>query len=382
MVSSYSLSTHTRIGHLDLMARRVEAASLKNFEHTKKRYDTSTNEWKELEQLIWHACYREFRDDAYDPFVEDKNLPSAASKLLELSSERLAAMVSDWIRVGFAQGNFNADNCLLGGKTMDYGPFGFLEEFNPLFAKWTGSGKHFGFLNQPSAGLANYQVLVESVVPVIVAARDINENPDKTIETFMLSAQDTFQRNVDETFRCKLGLEAESDIGDDLWQSLQSLMIKSRVDWTLFWRQLTYVARDHSKMDTSTKTDYEDVMASLEGLGEGRTNDVSPFYLDLSPELRREWLSWLEQWSIALDRAGLLEGAYDKMRKINPKFVLREWMLVDAYTSAADEDLAILQELYELIQRPYDEGTTQDVLSYYRRAPDASLTAGGTAFMS
>jgi serine/tyrosine/threonine adenylyltransferase len=364
------------------MARRVEAASLKNFEQTNKRYDTSTNEWKELEQLIWHACYREFRDDAYFPFVEDKDLPSAASKLLELSSERLAVMVADWIRVGFAQGNFNADNCLVGGKTMDYGPFGFLEEFNPLFAKWTGSGKHFGFLNQPSAGLANYQVLVESVVPVIVAARDINEDPDKTIEKFMLAAQDTFQRKMDETFRCKLGLEAESDIGDDLWQSLQSLMAKSRVDWTLFWRQLTYVARDHSKMDTSTKADYEDVMASLEGLGEGRTNDVSPFYLELSPELRREWLSWLEQWSIALDQAGLLDGAYDKMRKINPKYVLREWMLVDAYTSAADEDLAILQKLYELIQRPYEEGTARDVLSYYRRATDASLTSGGTAFMS
>lgn len=44
-------------------------------------------------------------------------------------------MVSNWVRVGFAQGNFNADNCLVGGKTMDYGPFGFMEEFHPLFAK-------------------------------------------------------------------------------------------------------------------------------------------------------------------------------------------------------------------------------------------------------
>ena len=53
-----------------------------------------------------------------------------------------------WLRVGFCQGNFNADNCLVGGRTMDYGPFGWLERYDPMFAKWTGSGEHFAFINQ------------------------------------------------------------------------------------------------------------------------------------------------------------------------------------------------------------------------------------------
>jgi serine/tyrosine/threonine adenylyltransferase len=95
-------------------------------------------EWKELEQLVWHACYREFRDEAYTPFVDKNDIASAATVMLERSAERLAQMTSEWIRVGFCQGNFNADNCLVGGHTMDYGPFGFMEEYNPLFAKWTG----------------------------------------------------------------------------------------------------------------------------------------------------------------------------------------------------------------------------------------------------
>jgi serine/tyrosine/threonine adenylyltransferase len=136
-------SSFTRVGHLDLFSRRAEKKSMQNSEQTESRYDTSTLEWKELEDMIWHACYREFREDAYDPFFDD-NIVSAATVLLNKSAENLAAMVAHWLRVGFAQGNFNADNCLVSGKTMDYGPFGFMEEYNPVFAKWTGSGEHFG----------------------------------------------------------------------------------------------------------------------------------------------------------------------------------------------------------------------------------------------
>ena len=362
------------------MSRRAEAANHRNYEKTEKRYDTTTNEWKELEEIIWHACYREYREEAYDPFIEKKDIAGAASKFLELAAENIATMVVNWVRVGFAQGNFNADNCLVGGKTMDYGPFGFLEEYDPLFAKWTGSGQHFGFMNQPSAGLANYQVLVTSVFPVIAATRDVNEDEDKTVESInsiMAAAQVTFQQKLDEMFRMKMGLNADSDVGDDLWETLQPLMRKSRVDWTLFWRQLTYVARDHADMETSTMDDYEDVMKTLEGTG-----NSSPFYEELSPELRRQWLAWLEQWCISLDQSNLLKGAYDRMRKVNPKYVLREWMLVDAYTSADNEDMKPLHELYELIQRPYEEGSEQEIKEYYRRAPDRSLTTGGTAFMS
>jgi uncharacterized protein YdiU (UPF0061 family) len=104
-----------RIGHLDLFARRVEQQSVQTADTT--LYDTSTPEWKELEDMIWHACYRECRETAYDPYYKDKDLESAASVLLKESAEKISTMVAEWIRVGFAQGNFNADNCLVGGRT-------------------------------------------------------------------------------------------------------------------------------------------------------------------------------------------------------------------------------------------------------------------------
>lgn len=113
-----------RVGHIDLFARRVEeASSVKGSSSSngssKKAnlYDTSTLQWKELEEIIWHACYREYKETAYDPFYEQKDLASAATVLLNESAERLAKMVAGWVRVGFTQGNFNADNCLVGGRT-------------------------------------------------------------------------------------------------------------------------------------------------------------------------------------------------------------------------------------------------------------------------
>ena len=88
------------------------------------------------------------------------------------------------------------------------------------------------------------------------------------------------------------------------------------------------------------------------------------------------------------------------MRLANPKYVLREWMLVESYSKAApassqlpsmpftlpkpsgDGDESMIHELFELIKNPYDEGTAEQDEKYYRRAPDAALKAGGTAFMS
>ena len=365
-----------RVGHLDLFSRRAQLESMKNAETTDSNFDTSTLAWKELEQMIWHACYREYRAEAYDPFIDSKDIVSAANVLLEKAAERLATMVAGWIRVGFAQGNFNADNCLVGGRTMDYGPFGFLEEYNPVFAKWTGSGEHFGFMNQPSAGFANYQVLVESVVPVICAQTGTEAAP--TAKAILEKAVDVFQAKVDEVFRVKLGFEPDMDVGDDVWASLEPLLQKSRCDWTLFFRQLTYVLRDFAD---SESFDYQAMLETIEGK-ETQREGSSPFYEPLSSELRREWFDWIELWRNAIISSGAINGAFDRMKSTNPKYVLREWMLVEAYSAASDAEEAELFYLYDLIQRPYDEGSESEVRKYYRRAPAEALMAGGTAYMS
>ena len=79
--------------------------------------------------MMWHACYREFYRSAYAPHREARDAKGAAVALMEGSMAKLAKMVGGWVRVGFVQGNFNADNCLVGGRTMDYGPFGFVDVY-------------------------------------------------------------------------------------------------------------------------------------------------------------------------------------------------------------------------------------------------------------
>ena len=91
--------------------------------------------------IVEHLIEREYKDeiDQLQPFNEQ------VIELAILFRGRLTALVANWIRVGYCQGNFNSDNCSAGGFTLDYGPFGFCEEFDSKFQPWTGGGEHFHF---------------------------------------------------------------------------------------------------------------------------------------------------------------------------------------------------------------------------------------------
>ncbi|MEM6732793.1 MAG: protein adenylyltransferase SelO family protein, partial [Myxococcota bacterium] len=130
-ISTRVASSFLRVGQLELFARRAR----KN-EHPKAM--------QELEQILVHIIEREYRNEI------SKELP-LGDQLLQLAlafRERLTTLVANWIRVGYCQGNFNSDNCAVGGFTLDYGPFGFMEVFDPQFQPWTGGGTHFAFFNQ------------------------------------------------------------------------------------------------------------------------------------------------------------------------------------------------------------------------------------------
>jgi uncharacterized protein YdiU (UPF0061 family) len=411
-----------RIGHIDLFARRaIQQASImnNNKNNNKSLYNTESLQWKEYEKIIWHACLREYKQVAYDPYIANQDIASAARVLLQESAKTIANMVAQWIRVGFSQGNFNADNNLVSGITMDYGPFGYVEEYDPLFAKWTGSGNHFGFMNQMSAGFTNYNVLVESVVPVIIARQQrpqTTTTPDATTTTvsdvetvaqeFLEPAAQIFNEALDRVFRIKLGFDETNERADPLWERLELLMRASRVDYTLFFRELTYfvqsVLHDPDRFWDATipssKQDAEQWFTQLMlGNDHQQHGKSSPFYEVPKGTQREEWIEWMSQWRTALAEAAAATTTtttntnrmeyrhmvYERMRNANPKYIIREWMLVRAYRDATDRsDYSELHNLMELIQNPYDEGTATHIERYYRRAPEEALTTGGTAFMS
>lgn len=291
---------------------------------------------------------------------------------------------------------------------MDYGPFGYVDEYNPVAAKWTGSGQHFGFMNQPNAGLTNYQILVESVAPLLVGGSSSSSTTtttkkqlDEIVTKYMEEALLVFENVIDETFRSKLGFHANDATGDSIWKQMEPLIRTSRTDWIVVFRSLTYTLRDFplaSAIEDDEKDDsykYNQIVAALEGTNTNvdSTDYPGAFYDVLTDKQRTEWIQWIGSWRKALimsssrlstTTSSSSNDRYESMKKTNPKYVLREWMLVDAYTAASNlnDDSKVL-EMFELIQNPYDDNDDAiTTTKYYKRAPDEALVSGGTAFMS
>jgi uncharacterized protein YdiU (UPF0061 family) len=253
-------------------------------------------------------------------------------------------------------------------------------------------------MNQPKAGYANFAVLVESLLPIIDAN---GGNVDEVRDQMLRKAQTVFSEAVDKVINSKMGLEyATPEMAkdaDELWEEIEPILRTARADWTLFWRQVTYVATEFSPAKKSydepaSPDDLERMLTIL--LGAENTN---PFYDPLTDEHREALLSWLGKWHkclvcshrnpMSMSNADSILPPEERMRNANPKYTLREWMLVDAYTKANGSkfvpgDYSLVHELYELCKDPYGEGTQEFHDKYYRRAPDESLRAGGTAFMS
>mmetsp|Transcript_59942 Transcript_59942/g.106646 ORF Transcript_59942/g.106646 Transcript_59942/m.106646 type:complete len:629 (+) Transcript_59942:51-1937(+) len=374
-----------RCGHIDLFARR---ASQK----------TATEEQKKEHQLIVeHALFREYPDVA-----PNAPLAERAASMLSVASVRFAELVAGWLRVGFCQGNFNCDNCLVGGRTMDYGPFGFMERYDPNFAKWVGSGRHFAFLNQPQAALSNFMTLADSVKPVLGDEKEAVQ----TLRDVKEKAKVNMKNAVDRVWREKLGFgSGESAAAQALWNDLDPLMAKGNVDYIIFFRCLAEVAEapeEEEKTEGAKPEPQPGSLVRLVGLvASPELNNTSGTVYSFVPDTRRwkvalesgekalkpenlevrssgdlffelvegafynltraednraQWLRWLRRWRTALaDSEGGLEEAAKRIRKVNPKYVPREWMLLEAYDKASRGDYSMLHELFELFRKPYDE---------------------------
>ena len=139
-----------RVGQLELFARR-----------TRNQAHAAADE--ELRMIAAHLIEREYQEDI------DQSLPFTEQlvSLARLFRQRLTSLVAHWLRVGYCQGNFNSDNCAAGGFTLDYGPFGFCEIFDPGFQPWTGGGEHFAFFNQVAAAEANFPYVLAGATTAI-----------------------------------------------------------------------------------------------------------------------------------------------------------------------------------------------------------------------
>ncbi|NRF62473.1 protein adenylyltransferase SelO [Vibrio coralliilyticus] len=322
-----------RVGQLELFGRRA-------------RCQEHPNALAELEMMAMHMIEREYKDQI------DATLP-LEDKILNLATEfrdRLASLVTHWLRVGYCQGNFNSDNCSIGGFTLDYGPFGFCERFEPYFQPWTGGGRHFAFLNQPLAAEKNFESFCTAIEPLLQSSPDLLEQLDKIRDGFSSVMQD----KVTQMWAAKLGLDT---FDTELFNSLLTLMMKTHVDYTIFFRELSEIPQDVSEVAKS-------------------------FYAAPDESLEDEWQQWLTSWRESLDVEKGLEAISRDMKQVNPKYTWREWLIVPAYEQARQGDFSLIHELQEVLADPYGEQSKQVEEKYYKLRPLEFFSAGGVSHYS
>lgn len=333
-----------RVGQIELFGRRARKGG--------------KSEREELELIIQHVLQREYAD------VDDPTAPleKRVLRMIHEFSQRLSKLMSDWLRVGYCQGNFNSDNCLVAGRTMDYGPFGFIEKYDPLWNMWTGGGEHFAFMNQPKAAQKNFLSFVRAVAPLLddTAVNEAQAAVNKFPEVCAQVCGDMWRR--------KLGLKAWDGEAEGLFEKLKDLMAQSSVDYTIFWRQLAELPDRGLVHSTATQELFQPIQQA--------------FYSELSGSLKQKWTDWLQQWLNKLEADGHAKEAASLIRQTSPKYVPREWMLVEAYEAAMfKSDYSIVESLNKLFSNPFDEQPEFEQ-RYYRKVPSSVEEKPGTCFMS
>ena len=356
-ISTRVAPSFIRVGQLELFSRRAR----KN-EHPKAM--------EELEKIVLHLIDREYGD------VIDKKL-TTAEKVVLLTREfrsRLTSLVANWIRVGYCQGNFNSDNCAAGGFTLDYGPFGFCEVFDPHYQPWMGGGHHFSFLNQPVAAERNFHMFCTALRPLLELHQDCLAQLDEIRSDF----PKVMQAQMEKMWAAKLGLDT---FHPALFSELETLMVQTPVDYTIFFRELSMVPDDIYPLKKSFYKDSKLTVASMHP-----TYEADPEGID------KRWSEWFIKWKSLISCAKMSgantvpshsrEELSRQMKLVNPKYSLREWFVVPAYQQATTGDYSLIRELQEIMLQPYAEQSKEVERKYYRLKPPEFFEVGGLSHYS
>jgi len=326
-----------RVGQIELFGRR----------ESKKEH---ANTLKELEQIVLHLIDREYSDEIDKSLTTEKKVVLLACEF----RDRITSLISDWICVGFCQGNFNSDNCAAGGYTLDYGPFGFMDIFDPQYQPWTGGGMHYSFLNQPQAGEQNFHMFCKALEQLLKS----DENTLQELRQIRDDFSKVMQGKMIKMWASKLGLET---LNAELFNELVKLMMETSVDYTIFFRELSSLPDDISSLKRSF-------------YGDTQNNE----------KILMAWSEWHQKWKslINVTSPESHDKLSQKMKQINPKYTLREWFLVPAYEEAQKGNYKFIEELQEVMTDPYSELSSEFEEKYYRKKPRELFNIAGISHVS
>ena len=294
----------------------------------------SRGDFRTLESLVDYTISEHFSH-----IKDEKN---RISMWLDEIIDATIEMVIDWMRIGFVHGVMNTDNMSIHGLTIDYGPYGWIEDFDPNWTPNTtdASTLRYRFGHQPRIALWNIARLLEAISPLVGDRSMLQEKINDAQEKMALSHEKMWVN--------KLGLK---QYDEEIVLELVELMYQDKVDMTMFFRLLS-------------------------SLSKPELHQLEPAFYDIHASNHLDWNIWLKKY---------LDHTYDenrvKMNLINPKYVLRNWMAQLAIDDAEKEDYAKIELLANLLKDPYGENHDFEKV-WFRRRPEWALNRPGCSMLS
>jgi uncharacterized protein YdiU (UPF0061 family) len=246
--------------------------------------------------------------------------PHAA--LLEAVTRRTAALLAQWQAVGFCHGVMNTDNMSMLGLTIDYGPFGFLDAFDPgHVCNHSDHQGRYAWARQPNVAFWNLHALAQGMLPLI----GDSERALAALEPY----KTLFPQALLDAMRSKLGLATARDDDRELVDDLLRRMAADRADFTITFRRLAQFSSEPG----------------------ARNDAVRDLFLD-----REAFDAWALRYAERLRAEGSVDAERAaRMNRVNPKYVLRNHLAETAIRRAREGDFGEVRRLARLLERPFDE---------------------------
>lgn len=272
-------------------------------------------------------------------------------------TDRSLEMVIHWQRVGFVHGVMNTDNMSILGLTIDYGPYGWLEDYD---FGWTpnttdSQNKRYRYGSQADVVFWNLYQLANALYPLVEEA----DGFERILEQY----REDYTSKYLQMMRSKIGLFSEAENDALLVKDLEVILQLTETDMTLFFRNLG----EFSKGKPS----------------EGLEVVKEAFYVpnEVSDSIAQQWREWFARYSDRLEREELSDSERkEKMNDVNPKYVLRNYMAQLAIDAADKGDYAIIDELFQLLKQPYSEQKEQE--KWFVKRPDWARHKVGCSMLS